>query len=279
MRCWRLIPGSNADSQNTRVARQVPDIRLGPGELGAVDPRLLAGPDTDHLAVQGIADRVRLGVFQGYQGEQQIPFRGCVEFAADDVVEIPGFKPAVVSLLRQGGAEHLPRFDRRRAVVRIGLDDHEGTALLGGQRGQYAFLEPGCHDSVADDALEIGGGGHVDRLGKRHEVAERGLGVRAPGPHVGRGKRRQVAVANLVHLPEVGGQWHADGGTRGRDVLEGRRRGRVEGLAEFGHELPSVQRIEHVDHRRGTASDAHGVRLECRLRLMRIAAVFECRHL
>ena len=95
------------EAQHLRVAAQVPEVGLRPGELGAVDARLLAGADADHLAAEGVADRVRLGVLERDEAEQQVAARLGGELAADDLGE--------VALGRRRGRCGPARGARRRA--------------------------------------------------------------------------------------------------------------------------------------------------------------------
>src|SRR5690606_8910158 len=49
-----------AQPEHLGMAPELPGVRLLTGELGAVDPRLLASTDADHLTAYRIADGVRL---------------------------------------------------------------------------------------------------------------------------------------------------------------------------------------------------------------------------
>ena len=56
-------------SQDLRALAQIPDIGFVTGKARAMDTGLLSGTDADGLAVFGIADGIRLGVFQCNEGD------------------------------------------------------------------------------------------------------------------------------------------------------------------------------------------------------------------
>ena len=109
---------------------EVPGVRFRAGELGAIHPRLLTGADADHLAVQGIADGVRLRVLHGDETEQQVASCVLGERAAHHAAEVLRRHGATVARLRQRDPENFPRLFGRRAVSRIGFDHDETAALL-----------------------------------------------------------------------------------------------------------------------------------------------------
>src|SRR5688572_17748264 len=55
--------GLETQTEHLRVPPELPDVCLGTRQFGAIHPRLLPGTDTDHLATDGVTDRVRLRVF------------------------------------------------------------------------------------------------------------------------------------------------------------------------------------------------------------------------
>ena len=69
-----VVPVGAADirperqSQNLRMLAEMPDVRLVPSQAGAMDAALLTSAHPDGLAVLGVADGIRLGVFQGDEG-------------------------------------------------------------------------------------------------------------------------------------------------------------------------------------------------------------------
>ena len=65
--------GFKGQIQHLGALAEIPVVRLVACQAGAVDPALLARAHADNLTVLCIAHRVRLGVFQGDQGHDQIP--------------------------------------------------------------------------------------------------------------------------------------------------------------------------------------------------------------
>ena len=74
--------------QNLVVHAQKPGIGLVSGKSGAVDPGLLAGTDTDGLAVIGVGNGIGLGVFEGDQGNDEVTFGFWWKFlvGSDDIL-------------------------------------------------------------------------------------------------------------------------------------------------------------------------------------------------
>jgi len=110
-----------------------------------------------------------------------------------------------------------------------------------------ARTEARCDHAVGDDAGEEARGGVVHRLGERGEVAERALRVGAARAHVRERRGRELLPLHLVRARQLGRERHGERRARGRDVLERGRRREAGGELRFAHELPGVQRIEHVD--------------------------------
>ena len=257
----------------------MPDVRLGAGELGAIDAGLLAGAYAGGLALRYQDDGVGLRVLQRDQAQHQIAHGFDGERAADHMFDIALGDAPVVARLPQGDAEDLAGFERRRLVVGVRLDYHERAPLLARQHLEHALFEAGSDYAVADHALQVGGGGGVHRIGEGDEIAERTHRVRASCANVGPCQRRQLSPEHLVDMLRILGQRHGHCRARRRDVLEGGRRRHRQRFLEFAHQLPSVQRVQHVDERRRTSANPHrATRLERRLRLMRIAAVAQRVH-
>src|SRR5690606_5713549 len=90
-----------AQPEHLGMAPELPGVRLLTGELGAVDPRLLASTDADHLTAYRIADGVRLRVLQGRVTEHQIAPRCLAQRTDHDIVQIVESEDPVVARLRQ----------------------------------------------------------------------------------------------------------------------------------------------------------------------------------
>ena len=65
-----------------------PHVGFDTGELGAVDARLLACSDPDHLSAKHVTNGIRLCIFDRDQPQQKISYRFRSERAAHDVGEI-----------------------------------------------------------------------------------------------------------------------------------------------------------------------------------------------
>ena len=55
------------------VVPEPPEIGFGSCKTGAVDTRLLSGPDTDNRSTVCVGNTVRLGVLEGERGNNQVP--------------------------------------------------------------------------------------------------------------------------------------------------------------------------------------------------------------
>src|SRR5690606_10147474 len=117
-------------------APELPGVRLLTGELGAVDPRLLASTDADHLTAYRIADGVRLRVLQGRVTEHQIAPRCLAQRTDHDIVQIVESEDPVVARLRQPHPENLARLALGRREAGVRLQHDERALLLAGQRGE-----------------------------------------------------------------------------------------------------------------------------------------------
>ena len=162
----------------------------------------------------------------------------------DDVGEVGRRDGAVVAALLEGDAEDLAGLERPAARRR---GRSRTTAYLPcffcAQDLERRRLVAGGDDAVGDLARQHAGGGHVDGVRERDEVAEGAQPVGAAGAGVGGGQRRELEVVHEVGLgaasSESGTATAAPGGA---DVLERRRGGQAGGLLELADKLPGVQR-------------------------------------
>ena len=112
---------------------QPPDVGLVACQTGTVDTALLTSADTDGLSVLHVAHRVRLGVFQCDQCDNQVAFglrceglvlRGHI-LKEGIIIEFD-----LVTALFEGDAEHLFALDGLRHVGGINLNHVVGTLAL-----------------------------------------------------------------------------------------------------------------------------------------------------
>mmetsp|Transcript_18156 Transcript_18156/g.32521 ORF Transcript_18156/g.32521 Transcript_18156/m.32521 type:complete len:321 (+) Transcript_18156:208-1170(+) len=185
-----------------RVLAEVPDTQLGPGELHAVDARLLPGAHAHHLAVLGEADRVGLGVF-GTDGGQNAVDDGRVRHVlvlGDDVLEHLLGHHGVVPLLGEAKPVDLPVLVGGGLVGDIALEDEVFASLFGLEDFERLGVVARRNDSVADFALEDLGSGLVHPVGEGNEVTKGRLGVGVAGADVGGGERGHGFGVDVVDL-------------------------------------------------------------------------------
>ena len=108
-----------------------------------MDAALLAGADADGLAVHRVAHGVGLGVFQGDQGDDQVPRGGIRQVLGlrHDIREQLPVDLKVVAALLEGDAEDLLGFLYFGHVVRVDLHDVVVALALGLQDLQgFGFI-------------------------------------------------------------------------------------------------------------------------------------------
>ncbi len=108
-------------------------------------------------------------------------------------------------------------------------------------------LVAGGDHAVGDLALEHVGGGHVDHVRQRGEIAEGAQPVRAAGARVRGGQRRQLEIVDERGAPDLLAHGHGHRRAGRADVLERCRRRQLQRRAQLAHELPGVERVEQVD--------------------------------
>ena len=116
-----------------RMLAQPPDVGLVTCQTGAVDTALLTGTDTDGLTVLHVADRVRLRILQGDQGDDQVALglRGEGLVLRRDVLE-EGIvvELDLIAALLEGDAEHLLALDGLWHVAGVYLNHIIGALAL-----------------------------------------------------------------------------------------------------------------------------------------------------
>mmetsp|Transcript_53887 Transcript_53887/g.135412 ORF Transcript_53887/g.135412 Transcript_53887/m.135412 type:complete len:284 (+) Transcript_53887:1169-2020(+) len=209
-------------SHHLRVLTKIPCGDFASGEFDAVDSALLAGPDADHLAVEGVAHRVGLGVLDAYRRQNGVVLLlgRKVLAVSDDVLEFGSVEECVVSLLHEAHAVDVTELQRRGRKRRVSLQYDEFAALLGLEDLQSLLVIPRCDDAVADFRLEHQCGLLVHHVTQRSEVAEGAHRVGIPRTHVRTGRVRELLVADVEHLTLHRRQRGRDGRPGRRHVLE-----------------------------------------------------------
>lgn len=248
-----LLEGEGEDA---RVVPQPPVVGLVASQPGAVDAGLLARAETDDGTVEGVADRVGLGVLecQGCDDEVGHGVLGQVLVLSHDVGEERRVDLDVVAALLEGDAVDLARLDVAWDVRRVHLQHAVLAALLLLEDLESLLLVAGGDDSVRYLAGDDLGGWDIDGVRESEEVTERRHAVGSTGTGVGAGQGGEVLqVVNAKDLGLDLGEGDADGCSGGGDVLERSGSGEVESLRELLDECPGVESIKEVDVTWGTA--------------------------
>ena len=265
------------------MAAEIPVIRLAAGETRAVDAALLARTHADGLAVLGVADGVRLGVFERDERNDHVALRiirkGLI--FGDDVLQKGLVDLEVVASLLEGNAEDVLLFLRGGNVGGVDLYDVVLAALFRLQDSERLLAERGGDDAVGDLAFQIFRRRGVALVGERRPVAVGAEAIRAAGADIGagNGRKRRVRLDKidlLVHLVER----QAERRARGGNVLETRRSGKPRRLLQLAHELEGVESVEQVDVAGLTVQNGEGqvaavFHKDARGLLVGVAAVFE----
>ena len=250
-----VVPVGAADAvheleiQHLGVLPQQPVVRLAARQAGAVDAALLAGAHADGLAVLHVADGVGLGVLEGDEGHQHVPF-GVVRqllVVGDDVVQQRLVDGEVVAALLKGDAEHVLVLHLPGHIIRVDLHHVVAALALGLQDLQGLVGVAGGNHSVGHLQGQIAGGGGVAHVGQGGPVAVGAQPVGPPGPHIGAGDGGELHALGEVDLLLHVAQGGANGGAGGGDVLEGRGGGQAGGLLQLLHQLPGVEGVQEVD--------------------------------
>ena len=254
------------DVDDTVVETHPPVVGLVTGKAGAVDTALLTSAETDDLAVQGVADRVGLGVLQSDGGDGHVAEGGLGQsggvLGGDDGVEgLAGGDDNIVAVLGQLHAVQGTALLGSGSVVLIHLEDEVLAALLLGQDLQSLGLVAGGNDTVGDLAGDDLGGGGVDDVAKGEDVTEARHAVGATGTGVSLSQTRRLDaldVVNHVDLALLLVQRNTDGSTSGGNVLEGSGGGEAESLLKLLDQRPGVESIEQVDVAGGAVKHLEG---------------------
>ena len=120
------------EGEHLRALAQLPDIRLVSRQTRAVDARLLSRADPDRLSVDGVADRVGLGVFQCDEREQEVAagLGGDVLVRRRAVAQTVLCDRHFVALLLEGHAVHVLALQRGRRVALVHLEDEIAALAL-----------------------------------------------------------------------------------------------------------------------------------------------------
>ena len=216
-----------------------------------MDAALLAGTHADGLAACGVADTVGLGVFQGDEGNDQVPLLllGHALVLGDPVGQHGvGVDGQLVAALLKGDAVHLLVFHRGGLVVGVNGHHIVVALFLTGQNGQSLRLITGGNDAVRDLMLDELCGGHIADIGEGDPVAKGGHAVSTAGTGVSAGQRRELKIrSNVVHPALHIGQGQAQGGTRRGHMLEGSGGGQTAGRLQLLDQLDGVEGIQKID--------------------------------
>ena len=159
-------------------------------EARAVDAGLLACSQSDDLAVEGVADGIRLGEFERDGRDGEVAEGGFRErrgvFGDDDGVEgVVGCYQGVVAVLGEGYAVDCSGFLRGGRVGFVDLEDEVFAAFLFAQDFEGVRLVGWGDYPVADFFADDFGCGDVDFVREGDDVAEGGHAVGASCSCVG----------------------------------------------------------------------------------------------
>ena len=174
---------------------QPPDICLVPSQSGAVDSGLLSSTDTDCLTILDIADRIRLGIFQGNQRNQQVMllvFRQVLVLCYD-VFQHAFINFQVISALFKGYAKYLFPFQCGWFIGRVNLNDVISALPLGFQDLECFRFIARCNDSVRNFPLNHLCSRNVTNIRQCDEVAVRGHSICTSCSCISTSQRRKFA--------------------------------------------------------------------------------------
>lgn len=253
------------DAEDTLVEAHPPVVGLVAGETGAVDTGLLAGSETNDLAVDGVADGVALGVLEGDGGDGQVTSgafgEGLAILGGDDGVEGLGGDFDVVSVLLEGDAVDGSGFCGSWGIVGVDLENEVLAALLLLEDLESGILVAGGNDTVGDFLGNDAGSGDVDNVAECNDITEAAHAVGASGTGIGLSESRGLNALNVidkVDLALFSSKGKTNGSTGGRDVLETGGSGLAQSLLELLDQGPGIQRVEEVDVARRATEDLEG---------------------
>ena len=149
---------------HTRMLSDPPVVRFLAGQSGAMNSGLLACAHTDHLAISGIANRVRLRVLERYRRNQQISQRILAEHLVlgYHVRKRARIDFHIVSTLLQSKAEYCPRLDCVRLVfVHVESQHTVVAALFLAQNVQSFRLVARRDNAVRNFSADNSGRDHI----------------------------------------------------------------------------------------------------------------------
>ena len=143
----------------TRMLPQQPVIRLLPCQTRAVDAALLTRADANRLTVLGVADGIRLRVFEHNQRHNQVALgiRRQVVIRGHEVVQQILINHKFIAPLLERDAEHLLVLNGRGTVGRVNLNNIVIALLLHFQQRQRLVGVARGDDAVGHLALEVTG--------------------------------------------------------------------------------------------------------------------------
>ena len=218
-------------------------------QLDAINTRLLASTHTDHLAIQGIADGVGLGVLQADVAQDHVIHSGVGDLllGGHHVLHVFAGRNDIVVTLGQNASVQFTVFHLGHLEVGLALKNDEVAVLLLLQDFKGFGLVASGNDTVGDAGGDELGGSDIDDIGDSSEITEGGHGVSVTGTEVGQGGAADVGVGDFVGLHFDLGERNGDGGTGGGDMLEGGSGDDAEGFADFLDQHPAVQSITEID--------------------------------
>ena len=231
---------------------QEPGVGFGACQTGAVNPGLLSRAHANGLAVIGKANGVGLGVFEGDEGDNQVPFCafGQVLVLGDDVVQELSVNFEVVPPLLEGDAIDLLLLLLRRDIVRVNGHHIVAALPLGLQDFQGFLAVAGGNDPVGHLPGDEGSGKGVTGIGQSDPVPKGTHPVGATGPGIGASQGIFIQARHILHkagLLQLLWQGKAHGSGGGRDVLKGSGAGKACGGLQLLDQLIGVQSVQEID--------------------------------
>mmetsp|Transcript_57431 Transcript_57431/g.171318 ORF Transcript_57431/g.171318 Transcript_57431/m.171318 type:complete len:489 (-) Transcript_57431:193-1659(-) len=232
---------------------EIPRPYLPSRELDAIDAGLLSRSHSDHHAVLSKTDRVGLGVFDAYGGDNHVAYdsvRESILVGGDHLLDVLLGHNGIVPLLRKGHAVHLPVLQLSRIVIALGGQHNKLPPLFRFQNLQRLRSISGCHDTVRHFLLQNESGRLVHLVGHRGEITERTHGIGVTGPQVRQCDGSQLGglfLRDFVRGALIVGEWYRHCRTRGTDVLKTGGGGQSGRFAQFFDELPRVGSVQEVN--------------------------------
>ena len=270
------------EREHLRMLAEPPDISFVAGKARAMYAGLLACTDTDSLTVFGIADGVRLRVFERDKSDKKVAacfFREV--FVRRRAVFKECFRDlCVVARLRERDAEQVFFFDFFRNVVRVDLDDIVRAFTFRFEDSECFVCVTRCDHAVGYFASEHRSRFFVAYIGECNEVAVGRHAVCTTRTSVSRCERSELQVIYIIDLFECIGKRKTYCRTCRADVFERSCRRKTCCFFQFFDELPAVERIKEVDVAGTTVENFDRkfcvvFHVDLRRALVRVATIFE----